>query len=103
MDEFAYAVDQACKFLLQHAEVRSSSRHQYRSLMILGFQEEENIHYKQLSAKLSDAEKSSLAVEFLKAREMAPSRPHPRAPQTGGVAQKLMGGMGECIYASHKL
>jgi len=75
VDEFANAVDNACKLLFQHAE------------------EEETVHYKQLSAKLTDAEKSSLAVDFLKARDMAPSRPHPSSPQTGGVAQKLMGTM----------
>ncbi|KAF8601296.1 hypothetical protein BDV93DRAFT_608220 [Ceratobasidium sp. AG-I] len=75
VDEYAKAVDTACNLLFQHAA------------------EEENVHYKQLSAKLTDAEKSNLAVDFLKARMMAPSRPHPSAPQSGGVAQKLMGGM----------
>jgi len=75
VDGYANAVDKACKLLFQHAE------------------EEENDHYKKLSAKLTDAEKSNLAVDFLKARNMAPSRPHPSSPQTGGMAQKLMGGM----------
>ncbi|CAE7068110.1 unnamed protein product [Rhizoctonia solani] len=73
IDEFANAVEQACQLFIQHAE------------------DEENVQYKQLSAKLSDEEKASLAKDFLKAREMAPSRPHPSAPQHGGVGQKIMG------------
>jgi hypothetical protein len=44
---------------------------------------------------LSTEEKASLAKDFLKAREMAPSRPHPSAPQHGGAGQKIMGTLGE--------
>ncbi|KAF8666939.1 hypothetical protein RhiXN_05532 [Rhizoctonia solani] len=73
IDEFANAVEKACQLFIQHAEA---------SL---------NLSYKQLSAKLSIEEKASLAKDFLKAREMAPSRPHPSAPQHGGVGQKIMG------------
>jgi hypothetical protein len=35
-----------------------------------------------------------MAREFLKARTMVPQRPHPKAPQTGGVAQKAAGTFG---------
>ncbi|ELU39494.1 hypothetical protein AG1IA_06476 [Rhizoctonia solani AG-1 IA] len=76
IDEFANAVEKACQLFIQHAEA---------SL---------NLSYKQLSAKLSIEEKASLAKDFLKAREMAPSRPHPSAPQHGGVGQKIMGTLG---------
>ena len=32
-----------------------------------------------------------LARAFLKARKMVPTRAHPAAPQTGGIAQKAAG------------
>ena len=35
-----------------------------------------------------------LARDFLKARKMAPPRPHPLAPQSGGIAQKVAGMQG---------
>ncbi|CAE6409136.1 unnamed protein product [Rhizoctonia solani] len=79
IDEFANAVEKACQLFIQHAEAS------------LNLSDEENNQYKQLSAKLSTEEKASLAKDFLKAREMAPSRPHPSAPQHGGVGQKIMG------------
>ncbi|KAG8695355.1 hypothetical protein FRC09_009202 [Ceratobasidium sp. 395] len=82
MDEFANAVNKACQMFDQHA------------------QDEENVQYKQLSAKLNAEEKASLARDFLKAREMAPSRPHPSAPQTGGIGQKLMGTMAKPVDAA---
>jgi len=82
IDEYANAVEKACQLLFQHAE------------------EEENTHYKQLSAKLSQSEKADLARDFLKAREMAPSRPHPSAPQGGGIGQKLMGTMAKPVDAA---
>jgi hypothetical protein len=43
---------------------------------------------------LTEAEKANLAKDFLNARKMAPSRPHPSSPQHGGMGQMLMGGMG---------
>ncbi|KAJ1305566.1 hypothetical protein OPQ81_000566 [Rhizoctonia solani] len=75
IDEFANAVEHACQLFIKHAE------------------DEENVQYKELSAKLSTEEKAVLAKDFLKAREMAPSRPHPSAPQHGGATQKLMGAL----------
>ncbi|KAG9125224.1 hypothetical protein FRC07_008520 [Ceratobasidium sp. 392] len=81
IDDFASAVEKACRLFMQHAE------------------EEENVHYKELSSKLSSGEKADLARDFLKAREMAPSRPHPSAPQDGGIGQKLMGTMAKPIDA----
>ncbi|QRV78057.1 hemerythrin-like protein [Ceratobasidium sp. AG-Ba] len=82
IDGYAAAVEKACKLFLQHAE------------------DEENVQYKQLSAKLTSEDKASLAKDFLKARAMAPSRPHPSAPQDGGVGQKLMGTMAKPVDAA---
>jgi hypothetical protein len=36
-----------------------------------------------------------IARNFLKARTMAPERPHPWAPQTGGIAQKAAAAQGK--------
>ncbi|CAE6454673.1 unnamed protein product [Rhizoctonia solani] len=80
--EYANAVERACQLLFTHAD------------------EEEKVHYKKLSSTLSDTERANLAVEFLKARSMAPTRPHPSAPQHGGLGQKLMGGMAKPIDAA---
>ncbi|QRV92849.1 Hemerythrin HHE cation binding domain [Ceratobasidium sp. AG-Ba] len=74
-DEFAASVTEACKLFLQHAE------------------DEEKNQFKKLSANLTALERAELARDFLEAREMVPSRPHPSAPQGGGVGQKLMGTM----------
>ncbi|KAF8601297.1 hypothetical protein BDV93DRAFT_524883 [Ceratobasidium sp. AG-I] len=82
IDEYANAVEKACQLFIQHAE------------------DEENEQYKQLSAKLTAEEKADLAKDFLKAREMAPSRPHPSAPQDGGIGQKLMGTMAKPVDAA---
>lgn len=65
-------------------------------------QDEENNQYKQLSAKLTTEEKANLARDFIKAREMAPSRPHPSAPQSGGVGQKVMGTLGKFLGPTRK-
>ncbi|CAE6517754.1 unnamed protein product [Rhizoctonia solani] len=80
--EYANAVERACQLVFTHAD------------------EEEKVHYKKLSSTLSDTEKANLAVEFLKARSMAPTRPHPSAPQHGGLGQKLTGGMAKPIDAA---
>ncbi|CAE6526785.1 unnamed protein product [Rhizoctonia solani] len=69
---FADAFQRACKALFQHAE------------------EEENDHYKKLSAALTPLQRSELATEYMKARSRSPSRPHPSAPDSGGLGQKLM-------------
>ncbi|CAE6450380.1 hypothetical protein ACGC1H_006193 [Rhizoctonia solani] len=82
IDEFANAVGKAYQLFNQHAE------------------DEENNQYKLLSAKLTDDEKASLAKDFLKAREMAPSRPHPSAPQHGGAGQKIMGALSKPMDAA---
>ncbi|KAH7318903.1 hypothetical protein B0J17DRAFT_686152 [Rhizoctonia solani] len=80
--EYANAVERACQLLFTHAE------------------EEEKVHYKKLSSSLSDTERANLAIDFLKARSMAPTRPHPSAPQHGGLGQKMMGGMAKPVDAA---
>ncbi|TFK50060.1 hypothetical protein OE88DRAFT_309015 [Heliocybe sulcata] len=57
-------------------------------------QEEENDQFPAIKSKLTPEENDKIAREFLKARTMVPTRPHPLAPQTGGVAQKAAGGWG---------
>ncbi|CEL54222.1 putative hemerythrin-like protein C869,06c OS=Schizosaccharomyces pombe (strain 972 / ATCC 24843) GN=SPAC869.06c PE=3 SV=1 [Rhizoctonia solani AG-1 IB] len=80
--EYANAFERAAQLLFTHAD------------------EEEKVHYKKLSSALSDTERANLAIEFLKARSMAPTRPHPSAPQHGGLGQKLMGGMAKPVDAA---
>ncbi|KAI0780639.1 hypothetical protein BD413DRAFT_463165 [Trametes elegans] len=54
-------------------------------------QEEEDEQLPLIRQKLSPEENDKLARAFLKARTMVPTRPHPWAPQTGGIAQKAAG------------
>lgn len=71
-DEFAEAVEKAYLLFIKHSE------------------EEEREHFPKLSAKLNEDQKAQLARDFLAARELAPTRPHPAAPNTGGFAQRMM-------------
>ncbi|GAA5998810.1 uncharacterized protein JCM10292_005716 [Rhodotorula paludigena] len=52
--------------------------------------EEEEV-LKQLEGKLSPEENAKLAADFLAKRKVVPTRPHPAAPQSGGVVQKVLG------------
>ncbi|GAA5820879.1 hypothetical protein JCM11251_001858 [Rhodosporidiobolus azoricus] len=52
--------------------------------------EEEDV-LKQLETKLSPEENDKLAKDFLAKRNVVPTRPHPVAPQSGGVVQKVLG------------
>ncbi|CAE6450421.1 unnamed protein product [Rhizoctonia solani] len=72
IEGYADAFQRACKTLFQHAE------------------EEENDHYKKLSAVLTPLQRSELATEYLKARSRSPSRLHPSSPHSGGLGQTLM-------------
>jgi len=47
----------------------------------------------QLSKSLSAEENDALAKKFLAARKVVPERPHPMAPQSGGIVQKALGSM----------
>ncbi|KAM0793676.1 hypothetical protein ACM66B_001105 [Microbotryomycetes sp. NB124-2] len=46
-----------------------------------------------LSKTLSTEENDALAKDFLKYRDLVPTRPHPSAPQDGGVVHKALGAM----------
>jgi len=56
--------------------------------------EEEEDQLPKLTQRLSEEENHKLAEAFLKARKSVPTRPHPMAPQTGGIAQKAAGMQG---------
>ncbi|KAM5543196.1 hypothetical protein V8D89_003070 [Ganoderma adspersum] len=53
--------------------------------------EEEEDQLPLVRARLSPQDNDKVARAFLKARTVVPTRPHPSAPQTGGVAQKVAG------------
>ncbi|KAI0372953.1 hypothetical protein BV20DRAFT_939052 [Pilatotrama ljubarskyi] len=53
--------------------------------------EEEDEQHPLIRQKLTPEQNDKIARAFLKARTMVPSRPHPWAPQTGGIAQKAAG------------
>jgi len=53
--------------------------------------EEETDQLPLLVQKLTPAENDALARSFLAARSKVPTRPHPAAPQSGGLAQKAAG------------
>jgi len=53
--------------------------------------EEEQQQLPLLEQKLSPKENDAMARAFLAARKKVPTRPHPAAPQTGGVMQKAAG------------
>jgi len=57
--------------------------------------EEETDQHPTLRQKLSLEDNDRIARAFLKARTAVPSRPHPWAPQSGGIAQKAAGAQGK--------
>jgi len=57
-------------------------------------EEEENDQLIKLTQRLSHEDNNVLARAFLQARQAVPTRPHPLAPQTGGLAQKAAGVQG---------
>ncbi|KAI0633374.1 hypothetical protein C8Q77DRAFT_1114600 [Trametes polyzona] len=71
--EFGAVIERAVTTFLTHAK------------------EEEDDQHPLMREKLSPQDSDKLARAFLKARKMVPTRPHPAAPQTGGVAQKAAG------------
>ncbi|RDX56461.1 hypothetical protein OH76DRAFT_1460142 [Lentinus brumalis] len=56
--------------------------------------EEEDEQLPLIRQKLTPEENDKIARAFLKARTTVPTRPHPWAPQTGGIAQKVAGMQG---------
>jgi len=72
-EQYDKIVSRAVKAFLEHAE------------------EEEGEQFSKIKSALSPEQSDKLAKEFLQARGKVPSRPHPTAPQTGGLAQKAVG------------
>jgi hypothetical protein len=56
--------------------------------------EEEDEQFAKIRTACSPEQSDELARAFLKARKTVPTRPHPSAPQTGGIAQKAAGMQG---------
>ncbi|KAI9067110.1 hypothetical protein FKP32DRAFT_1588925 [Trametes sanguinea] len=71
--EFSSVIERAVTTFLTHAK------------------EEEDDQHPIMRQKLSPEDSDKLARAFLKARTKVPTRPHPAAPQTGGIAQKAAG------------
>jgi len=89
------------KKLVYDADMSHTSSQGYDEILGKAFnafithaQEEEEEQFPKIKAALSPEDNDKMARSFLKARTMVPSRPHPVAPQTGGVAQKAVGGLG---------
>ncbi|KZT27336.1 hypothetical protein NEOLEDRAFT_1130869 [Neolentinus lepideus HHB14362 ss-1] len=80
------------------ASTKSPDYHEVLREAVLAFithaTEEETDQFPIILAKLTPDENDRLARDFLRARKMVPTRPHPAAPQTGGVAQKAAGALG---------
>ncbi|GJE99552.1 Hemerythrin HHE cation binding domain [Phanerochaete sordida] len=86
------------KRVLYEADTKSFESADYDQVLAKAFnvfdthaKEEEEQQLSQLASKLSAQENDKLARDFLKARKMAPTRPHPSAPQSGGAAQMAAG------------
>lgn len=77
LDVYAKRVVDACQLFLHHAV------------------EEETDQLPRLCQTLSERDQEKAINDFLQARKMAPTRPHPSAPQWGGVAQQAMGAVGK--------
>ncbi|CAD6893865.1 unnamed protein product [Tilletia controversa] len=81
LDELVTCVREASDIFIKHAE------------------DEEKNQYPQLIKKLGEKDATDLTKEFLNARKMAPSRPHPSAPQSGGAMQAAAGMMSKPMDA----
>ncbi|SPO22249.1 uncharacterized protein UTRI_02259_B [Ustilago trichophora] len=77
LDVYAKRVVEACQIFINHAL------------------EEEKDQIPRLCKALSEHDQSKAVDDFLQARKMAPTRPHPAAPQSGGMAQQAVGAMGK--------
>lgn len=88
--DFDAVITKAVNAFLSHAE--EEERDQLPKLINSVSAEENNVRcrafpYRQKLTRWLQ----KMAVDFLKARKMAPTRPHPAAPQSGGMAQKVAG------------
>ncbi|KAE8221293.1 hypothetical protein CF319_g5321 [Tilletia indica] len=81
IDELVAGVREASDIFNKHAE------------------DEEKNQYPKLLDKLNENGNAELTRDFLKARNKAPSRPHPEAPQSGGAMQAAAGMMSKPLDA----
>lgn len=86
------------KRLVYDADTKNFDSPEYDDVMTRAYtgfiehaKEEEDQQFDKLKAKLTPEENDKIARAFLKARTMAPSRPHPMAPQSGGILQTAAG------------
>jgi len=77
--QYAQTLGKAVEMFISHAE------------------EEENDQLPKLSKMLTRNQSDEAARDFLKARSMVPTRPHPVAPQTGDITQKALGAGAKAI------
>lgn len=75
LDKYAERVVSACHLFLEHAR------------------EEEEEQLPQLCKILSENDQTKAIADFLNGRNKAPTRPHPSAPQSGGMVQEAVGAM----------
>lgn len=89
LDELVQAASTAIEVLLNHAkEEEEKDLPRLQDLIKKGANSD------------SDKEDNKLIKDFLKARKMAPTRPHPTASQSGGVAQAAMGAASKPLDAA---
>jgi len=90
------------KKLLYEADATDAAHENYDEILsraVTAFiehaKEEEDVQFSKIRAAISPSDNDKLAKEFLAARGKVPSRPHPSAPQTGGIGQKVVGMQGQ--------
>jgi len=86
------------KKLVYEADTTSTDKPEYDSILKRAVStflehagEEEQSQLPMIKDKVSPEDNDAMARSFLAARKKVPTRPHPSAPQTGGMAQKAMG------------
>ncbi|KAI1796903.1 hypothetical protein LXA43DRAFT_878772 [Ganoderma leucocontextum] len=80
-----YAADSTRMGRADYDQVLEKAVHTFLSHV----KEEEDDQLPLIRERLSPQDNDKVARAFLKARTMVPTRPHPSAPQTGGMAQKV--------------
>jgi len=78
--EFGPKFKSALKHFIQHSDHEERGNEGYDSGSLTA-----------LAQKLSGEDNHKLAAEFVGARKAVPTRPHPMAPQNGGLLQKILG------------
>ncbi|KAI0082151.1 hypothetical protein K474DRAFT_1681502 [Panus rudis PR-1116 ss-1] len=92
------------KKLVYEADSARTSRADYDQILtraVTAFlthaEEEETEQFDKILKALTPEQNDKLARDFIATRGKVPSRPHPSAPQTGGLAQKAAGLQGKVL------